>query len=173
MIPAIEIKAIGFEKLDKDLKHFKADIKTKARRAGLVEMSKPVKKTLKASIPIGLGYDNTGALRKSIGHAAVAKGDKGALGLGLDDEAIIVGSTRKVLDHSGKKRFQQYKLHWLDKGVKAHKIRARKGGFLRFGGNVAKEVGTPLSKLGESCNEHTQHIKDHSSISGRLVRREH
>lgn len=136
----VNLKAEGFERLDKELKLFKADIKTKARRAGLVEMAKPIKKTLKSEIPIGRGYDNTGALSKSIGHASVSKSDKGALGLGVNDEAIIVGATRKVLDRSYKKRFQHYKLNWLDKGVKPHIIRAKKGGSLKFGGRHVQEV---------------------------------
>lgn len=121
MYPDIDIKVTNFEQFDKELQRFKSDIKTKARRSGLVEVAKPIKKYLKTAIPRG----ESGALQDSIGHAAVPKGDKAALNLDADSEAIIVGSTRRVLDGSGKKRYQQYKLHFLDKGTKPHVIKAR------------------------------------------------
>lgn len=140
MIPAIELKAEGFEETDKQLKQFKADIKTKVRRAGLVEIAKPVKKTLKSYLQ---KHSQSGATEASIGHASVAKGDKAALGLDADSEAIIVGSTRKVLDSSGKKRWQQYKLNWLDKGTKPHIIKAKNGGYLKMGGRYVKSVFHP------------------------------
>jgi len=130
MFPAIELKVKNFEQFDREISQFKADIKTKVRRAGLVEMAKPVRDTIKASI-----NDRSGALKKSIGYASVRKGDKPVLGFGVDDEALVVGSIRKVFGYTGGKSWQISKLRWLDQGTQQHEIKPKKGHYLNIQGH--------------------------------------
>ncbi len=137
MFPEIDLKVPNFDRFNADLNNFEAAIKTKARRAGLVEMAKPVKKTIKAQIK-----DRSGALSRSIGHVSVRKGDKSTLGYGADDEIITVGSTRKVIGYEGGKQWQISKLRWLDEGTQPHSITGRRYGYLNIHGN--KVSGTVM-----------------------------
>lgn len=125
MIPAVTIKTIQFEQLNRQLEGLQTDLKVKARKAGLLAMTQPLSKRIRGDVPV-----ETSALRSSIGHHWVTDPDI--------DAAVRVGAVRRVttgivMGRNGKgdavlqsrRRLQYFKMMFLEEGTKRHLIRAR------------------------------------------------
>ena len=124
MFPAIDVEFIDYDKFRKNLNGLEKDIRTKARYAGVLEMSKPLKKTIKANLA---GHVKTGALSASIGHRKITAKSKSLYGLQNDEDGLVVGSVIKQYHGSlVKKRSQAYKMRWLEEGTDGHWIEAGK-----------------------------------------------
>ncbi|MCU7917070.1 MAG: hypothetical protein KZQ95_01775 [Candidatus Thiodiazotropha sp. (ex Epidulcina cf. delphinae)] len=137
------------ESLIAKLKRLEGNLPTKGMRTALVASVAPLKRNIKTSV-----RDVTGSLRKSIGHRSISKSAKVRLGFSSDEVALLVGATRKVAGSigapAGKKWDQNYKLNWLERGVRPHTIpdvgktnRFRGRKVLKFGGGYAISVEHP------------------------------
>lgn len=128
--------AHSFEQVEKQLNQLESAVRDKAMLAGLRDMAKPLKQDLKSTLP-----HNSGALKQSIGYKTLSKRRRQTLGLQGED-AVEVSAIRRVLDHSGKKRYQLYKLRFLNYGTQAHVVRPKKqGGKLKLpNGQYVKEA---------------------------------
>lgn len=137
------------ESLIAKLQRLEGDLPTKGMRSALVASVAPIKRNIKTSIS-----DVTGSLGKSIGHRSISKSGKSRLGYSADKIVLLVGATRKVAGSigapPGKKWDQNYKLNWLERGVKPHDIpnvgktnRFRNRKVLKFGGGYAISIEHP------------------------------
>lgn len=137
------------ETIVKRIQQLEGNLPSKGMRAALVASVAPLKRNIKTSI-----RDVTGALRKSIGHRSASKNAKMRLGFKPETAVIIVGATRKVAGSvgapAGKKWDQNYKLNWLERGVRPHDIpdtgktnRFRGRKVLKFGGGYAVRIEHP------------------------------
>ena len=142
MIPAVTIKTIQFEELNRQLDGLQADLKVKARKGGLLSMAQPLAKDIRGTTPV-----ETGALQSSIGHQWLKDAEV----------AVQVGSVRRVTTGAmirataggvavqAKRRMQYYKMLFLEEGTKPHEIKARKGGLIWIRG---KSRGTSVQHPG-------------------------
>lgn len=133
-----ELTAVNFERVQQQLDALEISLRTKVNTAGLRAIAKPLRADLAASLPV-----KTGALRQSIGYKKVTQSRASAIGLGGEDAVYEVGSTKKSLDSSGKSRYQTYKLRFLSYGTLPHRIKAKAGGTLKFGGGFSEAVDHP------------------------------
>ena len=139
--PQIDVSFENYKAFNKQLDELEADIRGKARYSGLVEMAKPLKAEIKSRLA---GHVVSGALYRSIGHRKIAKSQYGLFNMQAGDLGLLVGATNKQFYASVvKKRSQAYKMHFLEEGTKPHKIRAKKGGVLKFKGVSVKAVNHP------------------------------
>ena len=127
MIPAVTIKTIEFEELNRQIEGLQADLKVKARKAGLLAMAQPLSKEIRGTTPV-----KSGALHSSIGHQWLKDAEV----------AVRVGSVRRVTTGAllrangggfslqSRRRMQYYKMLFLEEGTKPHEIKARKGGLI-------------------------------------------
>ena len=121
MIPAVTIKTIQFEELNRQLEGLQADLQIRARKGGLLAMAQPLTKDIRSTTPV-----KTGALRSSIGHQWLKDAEV----------AVQVGSVRRVTTGAmiravssgfaiqSKRRMQDYKMRWLEEGTKPHMVMA-------------------------------------------------
>jgi len=113
-------------------------LRVKAIRSGLIAAVGPVKKAMKASVPVG-----SGRLRSSISHRSLSKRQMTRVASG-DEVGLLVGPTKKVAGPNGKKRQMGWLANILEEGAKPHRIQARKGGVLRVGRHgIARMVEHP------------------------------
>lgn len=132
------ISTHDIERVKRDIAALDLAIQKKANLAGLREIAKPLKSDLQNSLPT-----DSGALRASIGYKTLSKRRMSQVGIS-DDNALEVGTTRKVTDKSGKNRYQTYKMRFLAYGTKPHRIKARRDKFLKLrGGQYARAVDHP------------------------------
>ncbi|MBV2138578.1 MAG: hypothetical protein KUF79_17360 [Candidatus Thiodiazotropha sp. (ex Ctena orbiculata)] len=138
------------EGLIASLQELEGDLPVRGMRSALVASIKPFKANLRGRI-----HDVTGSLKRSIGHKSLSRTAKTRLGYNANQVVLLVGATKKVAGSigapPGKKWDQNYKLHWLERGVKPHDIpdvskgwstfRARK--MLMIGGAFRKTVEHP------------------------------
>ncbi|MEW8027846.1 MAG: hypothetical protein AB2806_08915 [Candidatus Thiodiazotropha sp.] len=138
------------EGLITSLNKLEGNLPSKGMRSALVASVKPLKGNLKGRI-----HHVTGSLKRAIGHKSLSKTAKARLGYDAGRVVLLVGATRKTAGSIGaplgKRWDQNYKLHWLEQGVKAHDIpnvskgrstfKARKT--LMIGGAFRKTVTHP------------------------------
>lgn len=140
MYPKVDVE-FNYNEFNKKLNALEKDIRGKARYSGLVSMAAPLKAEIKSQLS---NHVVSGALQRSIGHRKIPKSFQSSLGMKPGDEGLYVGSTIKQFHASLlKKRSQAYKMHWLEEGTAPHKIRAKRGGVLKFKGITAKQVNHP------------------------------
>lgn len=130
---------VDIRRVRQQLDALEAGLRKRANKAGLRAIAKPLRDDLKASLPV-----RTGILRRSIGYKTLTKQRMGEIGL-FDDDAIEVAATKKVMDKSGKRRHQTFKLRFISYGTEPHEIRNRRRGAksLAFGGRHRKHVSHP------------------------------
>lgn len=133
----MEITALEFDRVRRQINALETDLRTKVNRAGLAAIAKPLKHDLISVLPT-----QTGALKRSISYKTLTKRRMGAIGL-FDDDAMEVAATRQVVDKSAKKRYQTYKLRFISYGTAPHVIEPRRGGFLKLKGHYATSLQHP------------------------------
>lgn len=141
MFPVIDVSFDDYKAFTKQLDSLESDIRGKARYAGLTEMAKPLKKIIKSKLA---SHVQSGALYKSIGQRRIARSQYSSFDMEQGDAGLFVGAVNKQFHASViKKRSQTYKMHFLEEGTVAHKIRAKRAKVLKFKGFSAKEVNHP------------------------------
>jgi hypothetical protein len=130
------VQMVTPEKIRAELKGFQTDIQTKAVRAGLIEVAKPITKTMKSGF-----RSRSGALKRSIGRSTLSNSAKSRLGISAKSTAMLIGPNRKV----GGRR-QSLKAVRVDQGTKPHIIKPKDDGALMFGGKHSKLVKHPGAK---------------------------
>lgn len=127
------------------LRSLEETLPDKGMRSALVASVKPLKVGIKGRV-----HDVTGSLRRSIGHKSLSISAKARLSYSREQVVLFVGATRKVAGSigapPGKKWDQNYKLHWLEKGVSAHDIPAVSKGGASFRGRKMLKIGNMLRR---------------------------
>ncbi|PUB82378.1 MAG: hypothetical protein DBP02_15100 [gamma proteobacterium symbiont of Ctena orbiculata] len=137
------------ERLMSRLHSLEGKLPDKGMRSSLVASLGPFKKRLKGSI-----RNVTGSLRRAIGHRSLSASARARLGYSRESVVLFAGATKKVAGSigapPGKKWDQNYKLHFLEMGVRPHTIpdvgktkRFRGRKVLKFGGGYATSIEHP------------------------------
>lgn len=126
----------------KELSKFEDVIKNKAIRSGLVSLSNPVKKSMKANAP-----NDSGDLAESINHKSLNDRQKSRLNIDNNDVAIVVGPNKKV---DG--RNVNWRANFIEEGVKSHDINVKKTGALKRLKLGEKIISGPVIHPGIKAN---------------------
>lgn len=154
---SFDVKLLDYEQFIKWLDQLRnTRLHSQAQRAGLREIAKEGKQALKTAVPRKLG-----TLQASIGYKTLSKRRKAKIGAAGDDVVMEVGSTRKVLDRSlpvAKRRYQTHVLRFLNKGVKAHTIKAKRRKSLWIQGR--NPVGAEVRHSGFAGRDYSKRVHE-------------
>jgi len=160
-MPQVDLKMLHYEEMKQLLNQLEGTLlQEKAQKAGVRAIAKPLKRDLLSEIP-----SKTGTLRSSIGYKVMTKKFKSFAGVPVEDFAMEVGATRRVLDKHmkhPKKRLQVYLLRFLNDGVSRHTIKRRKSVFtnkMKRGGLYnGKNFGREVNHTGFTGRKITEYV---------------